>query len=98
MNERLPAFRPQQEHILGQSGLIGSGLPNHKTLWQAVPGNYELKDGADAVRVMLEAPLEGGGKAIKTYTFPPRQLSDRCRLPTVQPRSDTLAEQALTSR
>lgn len=34
-----------------------------------MPGNYELKDGADAVRVMPEAPLEGGGKAIKTYPF-----------------------------
>ena len=53
----------------GQSGLIGSGLPNHKTLWQLEPGSHELKEGEDAVRIALQSPLESGGKVVKTYTF-----------------------------
>jgi YidC/Oxa1 family membrane protein insertase len=63
-------FDAGEKHIYeGQSGLIGNGLPNHKTLWQLVPGNYELKDGENSVRLALEAPIEGGGKVVKTYTF-----------------------------
>ena len=39
-------FDSGEKHIyLGQSGLIGEGLPNHKSVWQLVPGTYELKDG-----------------------------------------------------
>ncbi len=63
-------FDSGKKHIYeGQSGLIGTGLPNHKTQWQLLPGNTELKDGEDSVRVSLEAPLEGGSKVVKTYTF-----------------------------
>ncbi len=63
-------FDSGEHHVYhGQNGLIGSGLPNHKTLWQLQPGSHGLKDGEDAVRVALEAPIEGGGKVVKTYTF-----------------------------
>lgn len=69
-DKNLLLFDSGEKHIYeGQSGLIGSGLPNHKTLWQLVPGSRELKDGEDAVRLVLGAPLEGGGKVVKTYTF-----------------------------
>jgi len=68
--KNLLLFDSGEKHIYeGQSGLIGNGLPNHKTLWQVLPGNYELKEGEDSVRLVLEAPVEGGGKAVKTYTF-----------------------------
>ena len=53
----------------GQSGLIGAGLPNHKTTWHVLSTNGELKDGEDTIRVALEAPIESGGKVVKTYTF-----------------------------
>ena len=63
-------FDSGERHIYeGQSGLIGAGLPNHKTLWQITSASQDLKDGEDAVRLALEAPIEGGGKVIKTYTF-----------------------------
>ncbi len=52
-----------------QSGLIGSGLPNHKSLWTLPAASLELKEGADELRVPLEAALEGGGKVVKTYVF-----------------------------
>ena len=37
----------------GQSGLIGAGLPNHKTTWHVLSTNGELKDGEDTIRVVL---------------------------------------------
>ena len=52
-----------------QSGLIGAGLPNHKSTWRLPAAALELKDGADELRVALEAPIEGGGKVVKTYIF-----------------------------
>ena len=52
-----------------QSGLIGAGLPNHKSLWRLPAQSLELKEGADELRVALEAPVEGGGKAVKTFVF-----------------------------
>ena len=54
---------------LGQSGLVGEGMPNHKTVWQLVPGDRELKDGQDVLQVRLEAVAAEGGKVAKTYTF-----------------------------
>jgi len=63
-------FDSGERHIYqGQSGLIGNGLPNHKSQWQLLPGNYELKEGEEAVHVAFEAPIESGGKVVKTYTF-----------------------------
>lgn len=58
------------QHVyLAQSGLIGSGMPNHKTLWQLAGGDQELKAGEDMLKVTLTAPIDGGGEAVKTYTF-----------------------------
>jgi YidC/Oxa1 family membrane protein insertase len=52
-----------------QSGLIGAGLPNHKTLWQLPAGEFALKDGQSELRVRLEAPAEGGVGVAKTFVF-----------------------------
>lgn len=52
-----------------QSGLIGAGLPNHKTVWTLPANRLELAAGQDELRVPLEAALEGGGKVVKTYVF-----------------------------
>jgi len=54
-----------------QSGLIGAGLPNHKTVWSLPAEQLALKDGdgENELRVALEAPIEGGGKVVKTYVF-----------------------------
>ncbi|NWG30441.1 MAG: membrane protein insertase YidC [Rhodocyclaceae bacterium] len=52
-----------------QSGLIGPGLPNHKSVWTLPAQAMTLKDGEEALRVSLEAPIEGGGKVVKTYVF-----------------------------
>jgi len=52
-----------------QSGLIGPGLPNHKSLWQLPAGGLELKDGENELRVRLEASAENGVRVAKTYIF-----------------------------
>ncbi|MBI3140900.1 MAG: membrane protein insertase YidC [Rhodocyclales bacterium] len=59
-----------KEHLyLAQSGLIGEGLPNHKTEFKLAPGTYELKPGADTLELRLEAPAAAGVKVAKIYTF-----------------------------
>lgn len=52
-----------------QSGLIGTGLPSHKSIWQ-LPGTVAaLKDGEQELRVRLEATGESAVKVAKTYVF-----------------------------
>ncbi len=52
-----------------QSGLIGPGLPTHKTTYTADAREYALTDGHDKVQVRLEAPGPEGVKTVKTLTF-----------------------------
>ena len=52
-----------------QSGLIGTGLPNHKSLWKLPTDTLALKEGENELRFSLEAAIDGGGKATKTYVF-----------------------------
>jgi YidC/Oxa1 family membrane protein insertase len=52
-----------------QSGLIGPGLPNHKTAWQLPAGNLELKDGQNEVRLRMTAAGDNGVQVAKTYVF-----------------------------
>ena len=56
-------------HYAAQSGLIGAGLPNHKSVWRLPADSMALKDGENELRVALEAAIEGGGKVVKTYVF-----------------------------
>ena len=51
-----------------QSGLIGDGLPNHRTVFKAVAGPRELGD-ADKIELRLEAEGANGVKVAKVYTF-----------------------------
>ncbi|MBI5861942.1 MAG: membrane protein insertase YidC [Rhodocyclales bacterium] len=63
-------FDNGEKHIyLAQSGLIGEGLPNHKTTWHLIDGEHQLKPGVDELSVRLEADAVGGRKIVKTYIF-----------------------------
>lgn len=58
------------DHVyVAQSGLIGDGLPNHKSLYQASPGPRELAEGSDSLEVRLKAPDGAGAKVSKVFTF-----------------------------
>lgn len=56
---------------VAQSGLIGDGLPSHKTKYRVDSNtyNYELSPGEDKVVVRLLAPETNGLQVAKIYTF-----------------------------
>jgi YidC/Oxa1 family membrane protein insertase len=53
---------------VAQTGLIGTGLPNHNTLYSKVSTNTQMGS-SDTLEVRLSAPLAGGGKNDLVYTF-----------------------------
>jgi len=67
-DENFVLFQPRHSYA-AQSGLIGPGLPNHRTVWSLPAQSMSLEEGQNELRVALEAPIEGGGKLIKTYVF-----------------------------
>lgn len=52
-----------------QSGLIGEGLPNHRSTYKRVEGPTALADGANELKVRLEATTANGIKVAKVLTF-----------------------------
>jgi len=56
---------------VAQSGLIGDGLPNHKTKYTVDSDNYdyELEPGQDKLVIRLMAPEVDGIQVAKIYTF-----------------------------
>jgi YidC/Oxa1 family membrane protein insertase len=54
---------------VAQSGLIGSGAPNHRTKFTATASAFKLADGAESIAVRLTAPEVNGLKVTKVYTF-----------------------------
>ena len=58
------------EHVyIAQAGLIGAGLPNHRTKFTTTTNAVKLEDGAESVVVRLTAPEADGIKVTKVYTF-----------------------------
>jgi YidC/Oxa1 family membrane protein insertase len=69
-SRRFVLFDNGGKHIyLAQSGVIGDGLPNHKTEWSLAGGEQALKDGESQLEVRLEASAANGSKVVKTYLF-----------------------------
>ena len=58
-----------QHFYRAQTGLIGEGLPSHKTLFSMTPGSYGFADGKDTIELRLEAPEVNGVKVSKLLTF-----------------------------
>jgi YidC/Oxa1 family membrane protein insertase len=52
-----------------QSGLIGEGMPNHRTAWRALEGERALAPGADRLQVHFAADGPNGVVVEKIYTF-----------------------------
>ena len=59
---------PERTYV-AQSGLIGGGLPNHRTAYQAAATSYQLADGQDSLEVRLNAPAVDGVEVNKVYRF-----------------------------
>lgn len=66
-NKEFSLFEAKHQY-LAQSGLIGDGLPNHKTLFSVVKGPRELGADDKSIQLRLEA-VSGGVKVAKIYTF-----------------------------
>jgi len=66
--KKLVLLGPEHRYA-AQSGLIGAGLPNHRTLFTPRAREYRLADGQDAVEVKLEATTPEGVQVVKTLTF-----------------------------
>lgn len=54
---------------VAQSGLLGEGLPNHRSTFKASQTSYQLAEGQNEVSVRLESTSATGVKLVKTYTF-----------------------------
>ena len=52
-----------------QTGFIGNGLPNHRSLWHLPDAKAELRAGDGELRVRLTAEGENGIRFAKTYVF-----------------------------
>ena len=63
-------LQSQGDHIyVAQSGLIGEGLPSHKTRYATEQTSYELAPGQDKIEIRLAAPESDGVRVTKVYTF-----------------------------
>jgi len=61
-------FGPEHRYA-AESGLIGEGLPNHRTLFRAASREFDLAAGQEKLDVRLEADTPGGIKVAKILTF-----------------------------
>ena len=61
--------RSGERTSVAQAGLLGDGLPNHRTTYQVLPGPRELPAGADSFEVKLAATGSQGEKVVQTLTF-----------------------------
>jgi YidC/Oxa1 family membrane protein insertase len=66
--KKLVLLGPEHRYA-AQSGLIGNGLPNHRTHFTPRAREYKLADGQDALEVKLEATTPEGVRVVKTLTF-----------------------------
>jgi len=58
-----------QHQYAAQSGLIGEGLPSHRTIFKRIDGATTLADGANELKIRLEAVAANGIKVAKILTF-----------------------------
>lgn len=69
-NKMFVLFDNRPDHVyIAQTGLIGPGLPNHRTEFKALSGDYKLAAGAEKLEIRIEAPDTNGVKIAKIYRF-----------------------------
>ena len=61
--------RNAERTFVAQTGLIGNGLPNHRTVYEALPGPRELAAGADRVELRLATTTPTGDRVVEVLTF-----------------------------
>jgi YidC/Oxa1 family membrane protein insertase len=61
--------RTAERTFVAQTGLLGEGMPNHRTVYEALPGPRELAPGSDALPLKLRATAPNGDEVVQTLTF-----------------------------
>ncbi len=61
--------RNAERTYVAQAGLIGEGLPNHRTVYEALPGPRALAAGDDQLQLKLQATAANGDKVLQVLTF-----------------------------
>ncbi len=61
--------RNGERTFVAQAGLIGEGLPNHRTTYRVLPGPRELGAAADRIELKLEAETGNGDRTVQVLTF-----------------------------
>jgi YidC/Oxa1 family membrane protein insertase len=65
----LALLRTPERTNVAQSGLLGEGMPNHRTVYEVLPGPRELAAGADTLELVLVATAPNGDKVRQVLTF-----------------------------
>ncbi|MDQ6619469.1 MAG: membrane protein insertase YidC [Pseudomonadota bacterium] len=55
--------------LVAQSGLLGESLPNHRTVYEPLPGPRELAPGQDQLELRLQALAPNGDRVVQVLTF-----------------------------
>ncbi len=61
--------RTAERTFVAQAGLIGEGFPNHRTVYEPLPGPRTLAPGQDQLQVKLQATAANGDKVVQVLTF-----------------------------
>ena len=67
-SKNLVLFDAKHQYF-AQSGLIGEGLPNHRTTYSVLKGPTTLAEGATELQLRLQTSGPDGAKITKIYTF-----------------------------
>ena len=65
----LALLKTPERTFVAQSGLLGEGMPNHRTAYTAEAGPRELAPGADKLELRLQAVAPNGDKVVQVLTF-----------------------------
>jgi YidC/Oxa1 family membrane protein insertase len=65
----LALVKNAERTFVAQSGLLGTGMPNHRTVYEVLPGPRELAADAKTLEVRLQATAPNGDKVVQTLTF-----------------------------
>jgi YidC/Oxa1 family membrane protein insertase len=69
-NKPLTLLEPDPKHFfVTQTGLLGDGLPNHKTTYATETREYALSAGQDRIEVRLTAKDAAGLEIVKKFVF-----------------------------
>ena len=65
----LALLKTAERLYVAQSGLLGDGMPNHRTTYEVLPGPRELAPGVDRLELRMQATAANGDKIVQILTF-----------------------------